>query len=411
MRFLHLADIHLDTPFAGRAAGVRRRLRESVREAFRRAVDLTLDEELDAVVIAGDLFDGDLLSFETERFLLTQLQRLTERGVTVVYATGNHDPGTDPGRRGAIEWPRGVHVADGPTALRVLVHDRRGQAAGYVTAVGHATASESDDLTPRFPRPEGMLPEVAVLHTQVGSSQGADDHGRYAPTTLAALRATGFDYWALGHVHRRQELETEPAIHYPGNIQGRTPAESGPRGGLLVTLDGAGTAQVEFRSLGPIRWETVEVDGLATTESLDALTRTIARRWEDQLADDPGTAADWMIRVRLVGGSPLWRQLRSVAERETLEAELTGELGAVDVVVQVDALHPPFDPRTHRDRDDALGWGLRALEALLNGDGSLEGLETGLQGWDPRQEDLQTYLRRTLEGADADLASRMLRSS
>ena len=110
MRFLHLADVHLDTPFAGRRPEVRRRLRGAVREAFGTAVDTALEESVDAVVIAGDLFDGATLSFQTERFLLDELRRLTEVGIPVVYATGNHDPGRQQ-RRSRIEWPTGVHVS------------------------------------------------------------------------------------------------------------------------------------------------------------------------------------------------------------------------------------------------------------------------------------------------------------
>lgn len=409
MRFLHLADVHLDTPFAGRAPEVRRRLREAVRDAFRSAVDLTLDEGLDAVVVAGDLFDGDTLSFETERFLMAQLRRLVDRGVAVVYATGNHDPGRDPGRRGALPWPDGVHVADGAEPVRVQVHDRQGRMTGWITAVGHATARETDDLSKRFPRPAGMLPEVAVLHAQVASSRGAEDHDRYAPTTLDALRARGFDYWALGHVHRRQELLADPAIHYPGNIQGRTPAESGARGGLVVEVDGRHPPRVVFRSLCPVRWETLDVGGLDDVGSLDGLVRAVASCWRDRLEDEPGVRAEWMIRVRLAGGSLLWRTLRNPDERVTLEGELTAELEALDVVVDADGIHPPVDVESHRGREDALGLALRTLDAVRRDDDAAARFEADLQGWDPQRESLRDYLDDLLQGADAELVSRMVR--
>jgi len=93
MRFLHIADVHLDTSFAGRSEEVRARLREASRQAFRNAVDLAIREDVHALLIAGDLFDGDRLSFQTERFLLEQVGRLNDQGISVVYATGNHDPG------------------------------------------------------------------------------------------------------------------------------------------------------------------------------------------------------------------------------------------------------------------------------------------------------------------------------
>lgn len=407
MRFLHLADVHLDTPFAGRAAQVRSRLREAVRDALGRAVDLAIAEDLDAFVVAGDLFDSDTFSFETERFLVAQLQRLTARRITVVYATGNHDPGNDPGRRGAIRWPEGVYVADGTAPMRVQVHDRGGRLAGWITAVGHATSRESTDLSRHFPRPDGLFPEVAVLHAQVQSSTGAAEHDRYAPTTVDALASKPYDYWALGHVHRRQEVHDEPAIFYPGNLQGRTPAESGPRGGLLVDLAAGRTPQVVFRSFAPIRWETVEVSGLETVETLDALIRTVRRRWDAWLDDEAGSRAEWMLRVRLRGGCPLWRLLRDPSERETLEAELAGELDVLDATVDAEGVHAPVDPSEYRSREDALGWVLRKLAALNEGEPLPDALVQGLQGWNEVDEPLDDYLRRILVGADADLVVRM----
>lgn len=411
MRFLHLADVHLDTPFAGRAARVRSRLREAVREALGRAVDVAIGEEVDAVLIAGDLFDSDTFSFETERFLVAQFRRLVDARITVVYATGNHDPGADPGRRGAIEWPQGVFVADGPDPVRVQVHDRGGRLAGWVTAIGHASARETSDLSRHFPRPDGMFPEVALLHAQVRTSLGAAEHDRYAPTTIETLLSKPYDYWALGHVHRRQEVHAEPAIFYSGNLQGRTPAEQGPRGGLLVDLAAGRTPQVVFRSFAPVRWETLEVTGLDTVDTLDGLIRTVRRRWGAWLDDEAGSRAEWMVRIRLVGGSALWKLLRDPAERETLEAELTGELDVLDVAVDAEGIHAPVDPDDYRGRDDALGWALRHLAGLRAGEALDETLVQGLQGWDETVESLDEYLERILEGADADLVVRMVKNA
>lgn len=160
MRFVHVADVHLDTSFAGRSEGVRRRLREASHEAFRRAVDLAVREDVHAFLIAGDLFDGDRLSFSTERFLLEQVHRLGDHGITVVYAAGNHDPGgVDSGPR-PLAWPPNVRVAADGTPQRIVVPDHEGEAVGVVTAVGHASSREREDLSRRFPPPRGDLPEV-----------------------------------------------------------------------------------------------------------------------------------------------------------------------------------------------------------------------------------------------------------
>lgn len=406
MRLLHLADVHLDTPFSGRDPAVRKRLRHAVRDAFRRGVDLALREEVDAVVIAGDLFDSDTFTFETERFLVGELRRLTEQGVTVVHATGNHDPGEE-GTARALEWPEGVHRAAGITPVRVPVHNREGELVGTITAVGHRTSREGDDLSVHFPDPAGLLPEVAVLHAQVGSSAGADAHARYAPTTVEALRRRGYDYWALGHVHRRQQLLAEPAIHYPGNLQGRTHAESGPRGGLLVDIERGYPARGRFHPLAPVRWETLEVGGLDDLDNVTSLVRHLVRRWEEWLADEPGLQVEWMIRMRLFGGSPLWRDLRDSEERRFLEQELATEVDAIEVTVDVDGVHAPIDAARHMERDDVLGEALRAVRDLRAGEGDPGRFEESLRGWDPGSSTLAEYLHALLAGGDAELVSRM----
>ncbi|MDX1495890.1 MAG: DNA repair exonuclease, partial [Longimicrobiales bacterium] len=315
MRFLHIADAHLDTSFTGRSEAVRSRLREASRQAFRRAVDVAIREEVHALLIAGDLFDSDRLSFQTERFLLEQAARLGDHGITVVYATGNHDPGASREGPRRLPWPQNVRVAADATPRRFLIPDHAGETVGHVTAVGHAHAEVTDDLSRTLPRPSGDLPEVALLHSQVRSSLGSDAHGSYAPSELTFLRHAGFDYWALGHVHVRQQLSDDPPIWYPGSLQGKSWTDSGDRGGLLVDLAHRGAPAVSFRSLAPVRWDTVEVDRLDTVESLDELERAVQVAWSSRRGAEPGgPATEWMVRVVLKGPCPLWSELRSAEE-------------------------------------------------------------------------------------------------
>ncbi len=126
MRFLHIADVHLDTSFGGRSDDVRARLRDASRAAFRRAVDVAIREDVHAILVAGDLFDGDRLSFRTERFLLEQAERLANHEITLVYATGNHDPGSSASGPRQIPWPPNVRTAlDGtPRRFQILDHGR-----------------------------------------------------------------------------------------------------------------------------------------------------------------------------------------------------------------------------------------------------------------------------------------------
>src|SRR5262245_32521126 len=130
MRFLHIADVHLDTPFAGRSDDVRKRLREASREALRRAVSCALTERVHAVLLAGDLFDGERMSFATERFLVDELGRLAEAGIPLVYATGNHDPGRDAQRTRPLAWPGNVELVGDAAPRRIVIRDRDAHEVG-----------------------------------------------------------------------------------------------------------------------------------------------------------------------------------------------------------------------------------------------------------------------------------------
>lgn len=415
MRFLHLADVHLDTSFSGRSEPVRRRLREASRQAFGRAVDLAIREDVHAVLVAGDLFDGDRLSFQTERFLLDQARRLEEHGITVVYATGNHDPGSGAEGPRSLAWPTNVRVASDATPKRVTVHDRDGRPVGVVTAAGHATARVKDDLSRLLPSPpvrtQNTLPEVALLHTQVHSSLGAEAHHAYAPSELAFLRRAGFDYWALGHVHIQQRLCEDPPIVYAGILQGRTHTDQGARGATLVDLTDRSAPSIVFRPLAPVRWETVRVSGLAEVASLDALERRVEAVWRQAREDDPGAHdTEWMVRAVLEGPCPLWRELRTPEDRAVLSRELAPALGALDVTVVADRVHPVVPVEIHRGRVDVLGESLRLLDEVRTGahrfDAVDAGALAGAPGEDPAAVD--AYVRRLLDDVDGEVVARFL---
>ena len=413
MRFVHLADVHLDTSFAGRSASVRRRLREASRDAFRRTADLAIREDADALLIAGDLFDGDRLSFQTERFLLEHMRRLEQHGVTVVYCTGNHDPGSPLSGPRPLDWPANVHVAWDATPKRILIHDREGEPVGYVSCAGHASDQEKRDLSRLLPAPKGDLPEVALLHTQVHSSLGAEEHHPYAPSELTYLIRSGFDYWALGHVHVRQELSRDPPVVYAGSLVGRTHTDSGARGALLVDLTDREAPEISFRPLTQIRWETITVDHLEEADSLDRLEQRVGAAWRS-FRDGQAAASDveWMVRVRLAGPCPLWKELQDDENREVLARELAEVLGALDVVVMVDRVHPVIATHEYRIRTDVLGEALRLSEAIRRGEERLTTLDPGaLAG--ATSEDVavvDAYVRDLLQDADGELAARLLAS-
>ena len=410
MRFLHAADVHLDSPCSSRSETVRQRLRYSSRLAFRRLVDLSLSEHVDVVLIAGDLFDDERLSFQTERFLLEQLHRLDSEGVPVVYATGNHDPGRAGLRSLELPWPGNVTVARDRTPVRIAIEGSGGESGeralrGMVTAAGHESAVEAEDLSTVFPTPEGRVAEIAVLHTQVVDSPGSAAHQSYAPSQLDGLRASGHDYWALGHVHKRSVLCEHPGIHYPGNLQGRTHGERGAKGCLLVDVHPGTPPDVEFKKLAPIQWEDLEIRDPSEATTLDALLEMIAEGWDGVTAGE--TETDWIGRIRISGATPLWRELSQDDDQNHLRDELAYRLGLLDLTLQFGSLYPVVRPDEHRAREDVLGQTLRLVQEVRSGGAGLTGLSSErLLGLD-EPERLQEYVQELLDDVDADILARM----
>lgn len=339
VRFLHLADVHLDTAFVGRSGTLREHLREALRTAFRRAVDCALDEEVHAVLIAGDLFDDDRLSVATEAFLVEQVERLTEAGVEVVYATGNHDPGGQGFRAAKIDWPSGFHYVDTrtPTSIQITGPDENPRAT--VVAAGHVASQEETNLAAQFPEAEGSEPHIGLLHAHVTSATQVEAHDRYAPCTVEDLRAGGYDYWALGHIHTRQRIDPDVPAWYPGNLQGRSPRETGARGGLLVTLRRDRPPEVTFRPFAPTRWEALELDALDDVETVQALVTKIRTAFREKARD--ATATDWLLRVNLCGPCPLSDELSTTDQVQELEQVAAERLDLRDVEIRTRHLTPP----------------------------------------------------------------------
>jgi hypothetical protein len=120
-----------------------------------------------------------------------------------------------------------------------------------------------------------------------------------------------------------------------------------------------------------------------------------------------------MVRVILSGPCPLWAELRTEEDQEMLGYELRGILGALEVVVDSQSVHPVVQLDEHRLRTDVLGEALRLTDALRHGDTSIDhivaGTLAGGESDDPVA--LAAYVRRLLEGVDGEIAGQLLEKS
>lgn len=319
-RFIHTADLHLDSPLASlalRNADLGERVRSATRMALERIVDLAIAETVDAVLIAGDLYDGSQTSMATALFLMEQMRRLDQAGIRVYLIRGNHDAQSQITRE--LTFPPNVHVFDGrgkPVLAGRLAGGREVHVHGISFAQPHAPSS----LLPSFRAPVADAVNIGLLHTSLA---GASRHDPYAPCSAAELEAHGFDYWALGHIHQRRVHREKPWIVMAGNPQGRDINENGPKSVTLATVADDGGIACEERPVAIAVFErlTVDIAGVADW-------REMLERAEAALAAGRQAAGAPLIgRLTLSGATPLaWRLRRDedlvVGELQNLAASL-----------------------------------------------------------------------------------------
>ena len=299
-RFVHTADVHLDSPLrtlALREPALAELIGGATRRAFVSIVDLCLAERVDALLIAGDLYDGDQTSMKTARFLADQLRRLHEAGIATFVIRGNHDAELRITRE--LTLPDSAKVFSGRAEV---VRRAAGALDVAIHGISFAQKHAPDSLLAKFRGPEPGAVNIGMLHTSLG---GSPAHDRYAPCSTADLHGTGFAYWALGHVHQRSVDEGRATIVMPGNPQGRDVNEAGPKSATLVTIDDSRGVAVEERLTSVAEFRRTPVD-LSGAEDWRGALRRIERALE---AERGATASEHLVaRLILQGATPLaWR--------------------------------------------------------------------------------------------------------
>jgi len=224
-KFVHCADLHL-------GSAVHAKGREgAVLESLARIVDMAVAEKADALFVSGDVYDSSAASPSARHALATELSRFRGR---VLIVRGNHDSAAP--WDGSIPYPPNVH--EFPAEPESVIVDTPG---GQFEAVGVSFRAQHDDRDlVSMLRGRGDMFTVACVHCDAGGSPG------YAPFDPASLAGRGVDYWALGHIHKRQEVSRNPWAVYPGNIQGRDMGETGEKGAYLVTVIDGRVAEARF---------------------------------------------------------------------------------------------------------------------------------------------------------------------
>lgn len=301
-KFLHAADLHLDSPLLGLASKspeFAQRVEDASRQAFDNLVDLAITEDCQFVVLAGDVFDGELRNMRAGLFFVDRLQKLAAAGIKVFMVLGNHD--AENRFVSKLRFSDNVHVFSTRKAETCRLED----IAVAIHGRSFPQREVSENLAQTYPAPVPNVFNIGVLHTACIGREGY--HAAYAPCSVEQLANHGYSYWALGHVHARAVLSEDPHIVYPGNLQGRTPRETGAKGVTLVEVRDGRVATIEHRALDLVRWVTLEVD-LGSVDDAAAVLSLV--RESLQASSDAAEGRALAVRLILTGATPLHGELQ-----------------------------------------------------------------------------------------------------
>ncbi|HEX3993273.1 MAG TPA: DNA repair exonuclease [Acetobacteraceae bacterium] len=356
-RFLHCADLHLDSPLRGLEADPDApvdKIRGATREALHNLVNFAIEQRVDFVVAAGDLYDGDLRDWHSGHFLTGEITRLTNAGIPFIAIRGNHDAESvitrylrmpnDNARMLDHRRPETWRLSN----LPVSIHGQ-----------SFATKAVTENLAAAYPAPDPDRFNIGLLHSSVGEREG---HDTYASCSVEQLHNHGYDYWALGHVHKRDVLARDPWVVFPGNLQGRHIRETSAKGATLVTVtDGRIAHEPQHIAFDTVRWARVHVEltenadedaaltqlRLALAEALEqAEGRLLAARIElsgaclahDSFSKDLGAAREKIrdAAISVAGPGMIWTETINIAtkprklpeQRDDATGQLIGTLQA-----------------------------------------------------------------------------------
>ena len=305
LKFIHTADLHLGSTFHGHAQyddKTAQLLSNATYRAFKKIIELCIHEDVDFLLISGDIYDSQDKNIKAQLNFSQGLRQLDENGIRCIIVHGNHDP--------VSSWSKKVKLPESTIRFSCTepeVHSYyspNGKHLANIVGMSFETELVFANLSKYYPEKEKDWPfTIGLLHCNVGSIEG---HDQYAPCNINDLKRCGYDYWALGHIHKPGVInEARPLVAYSGNPQGRDMGETGPRGCFLVTIDRSGSIKRKFIDTSSILWDKIQIDTgeIESLEDLDCLIR-------EELSDlSYRQKKDIICRIELVGNNRIYDEI------------------------------------------------------------------------------------------------------
>ncbi len=227
IKILHTADIHFDTPFSGMTPKEALKSKEELKQVFEKIIKMTVEKEIDILLIAGDIFDNLSVNKTTLYFIKNCFENISK--VKVFISPGNHDPFNEKSFYNIVEWPNNVYIFKGAME-NVILEDLN----TIVWGAGFNTPHVNKSLLKEVKRVEEYN-NIMVLHGEITNTK---DGNEYNPITEEEIARSNMDYIALGHRHKFSDVKRIENTYYSysGCPQGRGFDELEDKGIILIEL-------------------------------------------------------------------------------------------------------------------------------------------------------------------------------
>lgn len=374
-KFIHAADLHIESPYKGVShmnEALGNALVEHGIRAYEKLIQTAIDEKIDFLLIAGDSFDSESGSLSAQYRFVRGLERLNNNGTPVYIICGNHDPLNSWSEH--LQLPENVTLFEADEVQQYTV-EKEDKAIAEIYGVSFGQKEEYNNLAKKFKRNDKAPFSIGLLH---GTIAGNDAHTPYCRFEMDNLRASNLDYWALGHIHKREVLsEQNPMVVYPGNIQGRHFNETGEKGCSLVVVNQGKVVNHDFISLSDIVYEYRSLD-VAGLESMSAFFNEV-NALKQELTEN---GKSYLLRLQLIGKTTLHSTFAKKNEMEQLVSDFNNENNYQTSFIYIDRFIPQTTPEidleARKQSSDFIGDLIQRFEHYENEKESLEALKNKL---------------------------------
>lgn len=344
MKFLHIADVHLDSPFLGLSflpSELFCQIKNAIQLSFEKAVNFAIDNDVDLVLLAGDTFDSIHPTPQSKIFFANQIKRLVDRQIQVVMVLGNHDYSQIDDL--LLNESPYFKIIGSNEQIEQVDFMTKSQYKYRVVGFSYQHNHITEDIIAKYPPKNTSIYTIGLAHA--GMKQSSVDQNNYAPFTLNEVKDLNYDYFALGHIHLRQVLSQEPWIVYSGNLQGRHVNEKDAKGFYFGQVDEQSqNTQLQFIDVSPIVWQTVD---LTLDEPFKSTTK-LCTKIQNLLADN--NLRPTLFTVNIIGAELLSDAQLDMLNDKSMYEELSNNLQYHSLLVKVYYKHRDFIALNATDR-------------------------------------------------------------